>query len=292
MNSTPEMKSKPASKWLVVVKILISVLAFYMAFRMVGQNDLKLAFKRVDKVLFFAAALLYLLSQGLSSERLRLFISKFKGGHHVSSLWNARLYLVGMAYNLFLPGGIGGDAYKLLVYNKKLKSGKRRVFIALLLDRFSGLLAIGLLIAFVGIYRSPQFYGYYPFLWWIPAIAAGILAFFVIKKQYKRFHFIFLPALTMSVLIQAMQVGCMLLLAHAVGISDHQAAIAVVFLLSSFATAIPVFLGGLGAREVVFASMAVAFSYPAPEAVLASLLFSGIIVLTALPGLLLSLKKY
>ncbi len=284
-------ESRINKKWQVALKIALTLLAFYLAFNMVNREDLVNAVKGVDKVLFVAALILYMLSQGVSSERLRLFIKKFKGGHHIGSLWNFRLYMIGMAYNLFLPGGLGGDAYKLVVYRKKLKPGKRRVFMALILDRVSGGIAILLCLAVIPIYRSMPFEQFYGIWWWIPALIAFVIGYFVVRKNFQRFLPVYSPAAVLSVIIQSMQAGAMLLLIGAVGMNDHQLTIVMVFLLSSLATAIPIFLGGLGAREVVFAALAGTFGYAASEAVTASLLFSAIIIISSIPGLFLSFKK-
>jgi len=284
-------ESRINKKWQVGLKIALTLLAFYLAFDMVNQEDLIDAVKRADKVLFVAALILYVLSQAVSSERLRLFIKKFKGAHHIGSLWNFRLYLVGMSYNLFLPGGLGGDAYKLVVYRKKLNPGKRRVFMALVLDRVSGGIAILLCLAVIPIYRSMPFEQFYGIWWWIPAFLTFVAGYFIVRKGFKRFLPVYFPAAVLSVVIQSMQAGAMLLLVGAVGMNDHQLTIVVVFLLSSLATAIPIFLGGLGAREVVFAALAGTFGYAATEAVTASLLFSAIVIISSVPGLFLSFTK-
>ncbi len=55
--------------------------------------------------------------------------------------YNLRLYYTGMFYNLFLPGGVGGDVYKVMVLKKRelsiLSATK-----ATLLDRVTGLLVL------------------------------------------------------------------------------------------------------------------------------------------------------
>ncbi len=61
--------------------------------------------------------------------------------------WNAMLYWQGMAYNLFLPGGIGGDAYKMLAYPNVSKSCKNIIcpyWLISLLD-FAPLFLVGVL---------------------------------------------------------------------------------------------------------------------------------------------------
>ena len=60
--------------------------------------------------------------------------------------FNFRLYLLGIFYNLLLPGGIGGDGYKIYLLHKTYKQPAKKVFWAIAFDRLSGLWAIGLII--------------------------------------------------------------------------------------------------------------------------------------------------
>ena len=56
------------------------------------------------------AASIYFSSQIISSERLRYILNDNK--FIISFKQNFTLYLIGLFYNFFIPGGIGGDAYK------------------------------------------------------------------------------------------------------------------------------------------------------------------------------------
>jgi hypothetical protein len=53
-----------------------------------------------------------------------------------------------MFYNLFLPGAISGDAYKVVLLTRKYDVSYKKITAAVLLDRFSGLLALGLILSF------------------------------------------------------------------------------------------------------------------------------------------------
>lgn len=286
-NHTPKL-----AKWWFALKLLISGAAFYLAFQMVDIGGMRRAFLQVDLLLIVVGLILYLASQWLSSQRLMLFVKRFRTAKRIDGMWNHRLYFVGMAYNLFLPGGIGGDAYKVFLYEEKLKAPKRRIVSGLLLDRISGLLAILLLLCMLPFYRHETFETWFGLLWWIPVGIVFFLAYRMVLAKFKRFVRAMVPAVFMAIGVQLLQVFSMLILAMACGLSDYSVAITAVFLLSSLATAIPAFLGGLGAREVVFAALAATFGYASSDAVSAAILFSAITVVSAIPGLVLSLKKF
>ena len=86
-------------------------------------------------------------SQIISSERLRNLMSV--NGYKLSFKENGKLYLIGMFYNFFVPGGIGGDLYKTYLM-KKFYSWKVKNTIKLIIqDRLIGLGVLFMLIIFL-----------------------------------------------------------------------------------------------------------------------------------------------
>ena len=83
------------------------------------------------------AASIYFSSQIISSERLRYILNDNK--FIISFKQNFTLYLIGLFYNFFIPGGIGGDAYKSFLMKQKFNWKLSRVVKLLLLDRLIGL---------------------------------------------------------------------------------------------------------------------------------------------------------
>ena len=70
----------------------------------------------INFIYLLIASLLFLASQIISTKRLELF---FKANNfHLSFYSNLKLYFIGMFYNFFIPGGIGGDAFKVYILNK------------------------------------------------------------------------------------------------------------------------------------------------------------------------------
>ena len=92
-----------------------------------------------------AATVLFILSKVVSSFRLNIFFKNI--GVDLPETSNLKLYWLGMFYNLFLPGGIGGDAYKVIVLNRNKRQSIKLLSAAVLLDRISGVAGLAILAA-------------------------------------------------------------------------------------------------------------------------------------------------
>jgi uncharacterized membrane protein YbhN (UPF0104 family) len=283
-----KMKGKRLLK--IVLKLLFTALAFYLIFRVVDFKAVSLTLQKSNPLFVFLAFVVLCASQIVSAQRLRVILKAF--GDTVPYWWNVQLYAVGITYNLALPGGVGGDGYKALVYSRLSGKKIKSYILPLLLDRLSGLFVIGLLLMVL-----------LPFQSYLAPISVGILTtfaiplclflgFLLIKKWLPTYKSIYGSVLGNASRIQVLQIGACILLAISLNLdlSQYQI-IAFVFLVSSIATAIPVFMGGIGAREAVFSSMAVLTSANQEQYVAIGLLFSAITVLTAVFGLVFPVSE-
>jgi len=264
-----------------LIKLLVSLVAIYYVIQKVDFEAIQEIFVQGKPGFIILGLLFLVLSQIISSDRLRTILS----AHNlvIDRLWNYRLYFVGMAYNLFLPGGVGGDAYKVIVYNRRFQTGKRKLATALILDRLTGLLAIVIILAILsfGVELDWPLISIY----WL-AIPMGLLiAWLACKQFFPLFLNVLWKAEIYSLVIQSCQVVCIIFLAKGFSFDATLIQIAFIFLLSTLATAIPVFLGGIGAREIVFGLVAVEMALNEPVAVTVGLSFSMITIIASLPGL-------
>jgi uncharacterized membrane protein YbhN (UPF0104 family) len=190
-----------------------------------------------------------------------------------------------MFYNLFLPGGIGGDAYKVILLNKKGKINSYKLTTAaVLLDRISGVAGLGILAA---IFYFLLFRGTMLSYLAIAAIIPGIIVYWlIVQKWFPSFVPGFNSTLLLGLVVQLLQVACVYFLMLSIGIRDHFNAFQFIFLLSSIVAILPFTIGGLGAREIVFLWGATEFGLGNHEAVYISLLFYLITVLVSLVGLI------
>jgi conserved hypothetical protein len=238
-----------------------------------------------NKLWLVAATFLFILSKIVSSFRLNLFFKNIEV--HLSEISNLKLYWLGMFYNLFLPGGIGGDAYKVVLLNRQKKQSIKFLSAAVLLDRVSGVVGLAILAAvYFALISNEKSYSTSLLAAIIPAL---FVYYFFVKKIFPSFIKSFTSTLLLGLLVQALQVLCAYCIMLSINISEHQSAYIFIFLLSSIVAILPFTIGGLGAREVVFLWGSSLFLLDKHQSIYISILFYLITVLVSFVGLRWSL---
>ena len=265
----------------VLLKITITGLSLYLVSKKVEFKDLRAAFDESNPFLLFLAFIAFAISQIISSSRLNTF---FKGiGLKISETYNFKIYLLGMFYNLFLPGGIGGDGYKIFLLRKKFEIKGRRLFQAIFFDRLSGLWALGLIISTLVI-----FIPYLGIPNWIPVlvVALGTIVYYVVMRRFfNDYSKQFVLAHSKALMVQSMQIVAVILLLYALNYEGKFSPYLFMFLASSLVAIFPFTVGGLGARELVFVYGAQYFQMDQHLAVILSLLFYCISALLSFSGI-------
>jgi uncharacterized membrane protein YbhN (UPF0104 family) len=266
-------------------RLVFSVLAFVYVMKTIGSTELIYSVKKVNVGVVVLALASFIFSQWVSTHRLGLALKT--AGIHIPFRENFRLYFVGMAYNMFLTGGIGGDAYKLVYYGRFYQASKRDAFYSLLLDRLMGLLALLVILSvFTSICMDHQAVLRFS---WIAVVPMILTAYFLIRWILPAFKTAFNRLLFLSFAVQIFQGLAALFLMWGMNITDISSLL-FIFYLSCIAIVIPIFLGGIGAREVVFGQMAALLNLQEATYVGIAILFSLITLLTAIPGLILDWK--
>lgn len=279
----PTAPGSKAGKMLkLLIKIAVSVLCLWYVSRKIDFPAAGTALKEAAHGWLLLALFAFILSKIFSSIRLNLYFSDI--GLRLSEINNLRLYWLGMFYNLFLPGSISGDAYKVILLSKRYQLPYKKTSAAVLLDRLSGLLGLGLiLMIYAGLVLRP--------LWMAFIVAAGALVavavlYFIIWKWLPDFKGSFLPTLLWGIVVQGMQVICVYFILKALHLQENQQAYVFLFLVSSMVAVLPLTIGGLGIREVVFLEGAAYLNLAAEQAVLISLIFYLITLFTSSWGLI------
>ncbi|WP_210518861.1 lysylphosphatidylglycerol synthase transmembrane domain-containing protein [Hymenobacter terricola] len=284
MTSPPRLRAA----LLLLLKLVLLAAALWFVFRRISPGQLAQVLARARPGWLGLAVVLFMASKWISARRLNYFQRAI--GVHLSEAANLRLYWLGMFYNLFLPGGIGGDGYKVLVLRRIYPTKTAALVRALVLDRVSGLLALGVLLAaLTWVVPLPL-----PALWaWRAAAgcgAAGVLlgGAAATRRWFAAFGPTYWRTQALALGVQAAQVLCALALLAGTGTGTQRPAYLLVFLASSVAAALPFTVGGAGAREVVFLLGAQWLGLDAAVSVGLSLLFYLISAAVALPGALVS----
>ncbi len=236
------------------LKLALTGLALYLVFRKIDSEQLLALLKTLHWLWLVPALLLFLLSKAATAYRLNLYFKNI--GLHISESQNWRLYLVGMFYNLFLPGGIGGDGYKVYLLNKHFKTPVKKLIQAALLDRLGGLVAIVFLLFGFFLLVDVRIDWLESSLWNGLMVAGLLLTIPAFWLAQKLFFKDFLPSFWVgnawSFAGQVAQLVCAWFILLALGIHENLLAYQLVFLLSSIVAVLPLTIGGVGARELVF----------------------------------------
>ncbi len=283
------MTEKQRKKLLTALKIIVSAALIYFIFTKIDFNEVLQTLKKSKPLYLITALLLFVVSKAISAFRLNLYFHQI--GANLTQKSNLSLYLLGMFYNLFLPGGIGGDAYKGYVIQKKYKPGTKKVVAVLLLDRLSGMLLIfvyACLLAFLS--SQPVFQG---FDWlFLLAIPMSIFVFWLVNKRLFAYTLpVFWKSLSYSALVQLAQLVSVLCILRSLSLYADILEYLFVFLVSSIVSVIPLTIGGIGSREVTFLYGAKWLGLNASTSVGISFTFFLITALVSLLGVVYHVKK-
>lgn len=232
----------------LIIKLVVSFGALYYVLYKIDFNEVMRIFKTLNAWFVFLAILFFVFSKLIAANRLNMLLKTI--GIAIDQLANYKLYLMGMFYNLFLPGGIGGDGYKLYLLNKRSKTKGKWIFWTLLWDRLFGVIALILLAIALSYFVETEID--LNFFQWIFIFLIPVAVFFFIKYVFQYLSKTTINALLLSIFVQLLQLLSCFFLMRAVHIMDSYFAYLFLFLISSIVAALPISIGGMGAREITF----------------------------------------
>lgn len=276
-------KGSKTSRFLkLLLKIAITVLCFWYISTKINFGQALNAFLKANWVFLFIALIFFVLSKVLSAFRLNIYFRNIK--LQLSESTNIKLYWLGMFYNLFLPGAISGDAYKVVLLNRRYKISYKKTSAAVLLDRFSGVLALGVILCVYGVIVLHNYK--YDVLLIFAAVLAFAGFYLAIRFLFKDFLRSFFPTFIWALGVQFSQVICIYFIMLSLHIPLLQHEWIFIFLMAAVISILPISLGGgLGTREVVFAEGARFFHLDPQTGVIISLLFYLLTVIGSVWGL-------
>ncbi len=265
------------------MKFAVSGGAIYVVFNNIDWNKTKEAFIQVKFDWLILAAIVFTLSKIAGSVRLNLYFKDI--GLRLTELKNLRLYWICLFYNLFLPGGIGGDGYRLYLLNKQLEIKVKLLIQATLWDRISGLIALlilaGIGYLFLDTALLPDWIFYFDIVGLIICIP---IYYWVIIRFFPAFRKSFFSTTCYSFVVQILQVICAYHLLLSLGVDSKFMEYEVLFLVSSVISVLPFTIGGIGARELTFIMGYQLLGIDQNVSVAFSLLFFTITAIVSLSG--------
>ena len=283
--------SKKVQNYLkVVLKVLFSGAAIWYLTQKIDFAEVWAAIREAETPYLILASVLYVLAVLFSTYRLNAIFAALP--LKIKNWTNIKLYWMGLFYNFFLPGGVGGDGYKVFLLNKYFGVKVKKLLTAVLAERVSGLSIILIYILALVYYINYDI----PYKGWffllIPVVSAGYYLFLlIINKPLTK---VFWKVTLWSLLIQGIQMLAVIAILKGMGTSIHGqwGNYLFLFFLSTIAAAIPVTLGGIGAREMTYAVGAQYLGIDQGHAVALSLTFYFISLVTSIPGLFYSMQTH
>lgn len=283
------MTEKLRKKLITALKIVVSAALIYFIFTKIDLKDVLQTLRKSDPLFLFLALLFFVLSKMIAAFRLNEYFHQI--GAKLSQLSNLKLYLLGMFYNLFLPGGIGGDAYKGYVVQKTYQPGTKKVVSSLLLDRLSGMLLLFMYACALALASDNGFLNRF-YLLLILAIPLSVTVFWFVNKTFFPTTLpVFWKSFGYSALVQLAQLVCVIFILKALSIELDTIEYLFVFLVSSIVSVIPLTIGGIGSREVTFLYGAEWLGLNESISISISFTFFLITALTSFLGILYHFKK-
>ena len=270
-----------------VIKALLTLVALYVVFSKVDLTQVQNIIIKAHLGYLLLALLFFNLSKVLSSIRLNIYFDYI--AVNISELYALKLYYIGMFYNLFLPGGIGGDGYKIYLLKKSHDVKVRQLINVTLLDRLSGLIP---LLFFAGVlFVFSAFYQHYP---WLDALVImGVLLIFPLfyllnLLLFKNYISLFFKTTLIGSMVQLLQLIAAFFIVYAIGYESNLLIFLTLFLLSSVIAVLPISIGGIGVRELTFVYGLTLLGLEASGGVAFSLIFFLITACSSLLGIFLN----
>lgn len=285
-------KQTPKQVAIGVVKTLLKIgftgVLLYFVFSKINFAEVRRIFLSCNPLYLFLAFLSFVVSQLISAWRLQSFFRAIK--LHLRYVYNFRMYLLGMFYNLFLPGGIGGDGYKIYLLKKHFSHSGKKIFWSIMLDRVSGVWALSFIAVALLIF-IPQIGFHYT----IPLavfFVGTIIYYFIVRKFFADFASVFFITHLKAIGVQSFQIISIILILLGLDFTGKFSPYLLTFLVSSLVSIFPLTVGGLGAREWVFTHASGIFNMDPNTAVFISLTFYIISALFSFFGLYFVLRPH
>ncbi|MDR2284622.1 MAG: flippase-like domain-containing protein [Sphingobacterium sp.] len=264
-----------------IFKVIVTVGALYWVAQKIDFDDLKNALIDCNWGFLFLALCSYTLSILIASSRLNSFFKAIN--LRLSERYNLRLYQLGLLYNFFLPGGIGGDGYKIYFLKKNHDISGRKVLSAVFFDRLSGLWALAIIICALVIFMPRLAI---PNILPISVAVIGTATYyFFLHLLFRGFSRKFISTHIKALAVQGFQVITAILILYSLNFDEKFSPYLLIFLVSSLVAIVPSIGGGVGLRELVMIYGANYFQIDEHTAVLVSLFFYIISLLVACSGI-------
>lgn len=267
--SPPETSAAKGSWWPILLRVgvaiaLVASLAWGFDLQSAGQS-----IAQASLLLFTVALAMTVVAQAITTIRWRGLVEAV--GLHTSFSNLFQWYFHGMFFSLCLPTSIGGDVYKAVKLGKV--TGKYTLATCTqIADRAIGLTALLMigaaaitaqaldfgLLGMIGLtvaYSVVAGLGGFAALWMLPKVGKYLPGWSLISTKleqlapYKRQPLVLTFAYAISLMVQAINIGTVVVLGLALGLNVPIVAFLITVPAAMLLSALPLSIGGVGVRE-------------------------------------------
>ena len=269
--------------YITIIQLSISILFVSLTIYKIDIRSLITIFNKIDLHFFLLSPIAYFISQIIASERLRnlLKISDFK----LTFFENGKIYLIGIFYNFFIPGGIGGDIYKTYLFKKIYNWEVSQTIKIIIKDRLIGLGVLFILLVFLDNNLILKLNLFNKIILSLILFTMGSIITKVIFENNNGF----VKSFFLSIAVQLFQFISIILILFSLKIDSNLVEILFVFIISSILSVFS--FGGIGIREYIFYSAAYVLTISEELSTSIGLLFTISAVICSIPGFYFSIKK-
>lgn len=326
-SASQPVKPSSAKKGVVkqTIKIVVSLALLALLLHYTGIEDTFARLSTANLWYIPAGIVLFLLAQLISSYRWKFLCKALDFRLSFRELYD--YYLIGMFFNMFLPGSIGGDAVRMFYLAKRTNRRKREALLTLLAERGVGLVALLLLTSVVCLtpslmamdlalpvripgLASPVLIDIRVILLSLSScMVLGYLLFWVLPLQklvqripaldlllqakvyWAKLGLLF-RSVSISLLVHALMISIHALIAVALHIHVPILYLAVIYGVVSLASVLPIAMNGFGVREGIYWLLLTKAGLSKDTALAFALYWDAISMTTSLLGGLILLKGH
>ncbi len=299
-------------KSILVLKTIVSIGLLALVFTHVDLNQAWNQLQHLSWLFIVFALLFYTGLQWLSCLRWQVVLRSNE--HSVSMRTLLSSYFAGMFLNIFLPGAIGGDVYRVYRVAQKIKDSEVAL-VSVFLERFTGLAAlsalallglppafklvgrwdiillfmicVGMLVGAVLLISSPRL-----LIWAEPwlvrfrlsGVAARCAKIQILLRKFAQHRQALALSMGLSLLLQLAIVYYHYLVAQQLRIPISYLELLVFIPIVVVVTLLPISLGGLGLKEGLWVYLFSRIGLTVEQALLLSLTITALSWLLSLPG--------
>jgi uncharacterized membrane protein YbhN (UPF0104 family) len=239
---------------ITILKLGFICLCLFWIYRQINIEKFYHVLSGVSLSWLFIAILLQHSTQMISAKRSQFYIENY--GLKLRLPFVMALYYVGSFFNIILPGGIGGDGYKILKLKNKFSLSKTTGFRIALYERVNGFYALVIYLFIIALCSSfAKIPMAQPLLFTLLLLTTPLYIFGIKYVLKDKLQVAFKAAIKYSFPAQALQ----LLVGYALiqTLNSHLTLedslnFYTLYILSTIMALIPISIGGVGLRELTF----------------------------------------